>query len=67
MRETLEQNGETVAAWLRGEAGAWGALAGNAVITYRRGLGRSLTDGERRQVWDALWKRLTEVKENRTQ
>ena len=66
VRETIEGNSATVAAWLRGEAGAWGALAGKAVVAYRRRLGRALTDAERRQVWQALWQRLTEVAEKRT-
>jgi len=61
VQETLEGNGETVAAWLRGEAGAWGALAGQAVIAYRRRLGRALTDAERRQVWQELWQSLQEI------
>lgn len=48
----------TVAAWLRDEPGSWGALAGQAVLAIRRALGRSLTAGERRIVWQALWDRL---------
>ena len=61
VRETIEGNGDCVAAWLRGEAGAWGALAGKAVIAYRRRLGRSLTDAERRRVWQDLWQSLQEI------
>ena len=61
VRETIEANSETVAAWLKGEAGAWGPLAGKAVIAYRRRLGRALTDAERRQVWQELWQSLQEI------
>jgi hypothetical protein len=49
---------EQVARWLRNEPGAWGHLAGQAVLHERRRLGRALTDAERRVVWASLWRAL---------
>ena len=51
-----------VRAWLANESGAWGYLAGQAVLAERRRLGRSLTERERRAVWQALWDRLVELR-----
>jgi len=51
-----------VDAWLRDESGSWGALAAQAILANRRALGRSLTDTERRIVWQALWDRLTAIR-----
>lgn len=58
LASVLVANAETVAAWLRDEPGAWGALAGQAVLAARNALGRRLTQEERRVVWQALWDRL---------
>jgi hypothetical protein len=55
---TIAEHDLLVAAWTRDEPGSWGALAGQAIIATRRALGRSLTDAERRIVWQALWDRL---------
>jgi hypothetical protein len=49
----LAERRDLVAAWLRGEPGSWGALAAQAILATRRALGRSLTDTERRIVWQA--------------
>lgn len=54
----MRDNPERVQAWLANEPGAWGALAGQAVLAVRRRLGRALTEPERRAVWQALWDRL---------
>ena len=54
----LAERRDLVAAWLRGEPGSWGTLAAQAILATRRALGRSLTDTERRIVWQALWDRL---------
>ena len=51
-----------VRAWLANEPGSWGYLAGQAVLAERRRLGRSLTERERRAVWQALWDRLMEIR-----
>ena len=51
-----------VAAWSRDEPGSWGALAAQAILATRRALGRSLTDAERRIVWQALWDQLTAIR-----
>ena len=51
-----------VRGWLADEPGAWGYLAGQAVLAERRRLGRSLTERERRAVWQALWDRLVELR-----
>ena len=55
---TLTEQAGLVAAWLRDEPGSWGALAGQAIIATRRALGRSLSDAERRIVWQTLWDHL---------
>ena len=52
---TLATNAELAAAWRRGEPGAWGRLAGQAVLAYRRSQGRPLAEPERRHVWATLW------------
>lgn len=53
--EVMAAHPEQVARWRRREPGAWGFLAGQVVLAYRRRLGRSPTDAERRQVWSAAW------------
>lgn len=55
---TVARHPEKVAAWLRNGPGSWGFLAGQAVVACRNELGRSLTDAERRAVWDLLWRTL---------
>jgi hypothetical protein len=52
---TIGEHPEQVAAWLAGRAGAWGFLAGQAVLGERARLGRRLTEPERRAIWAALW------------
>jgi hypothetical protein len=58
----LDAHAATVAAWTRDEPGSWGALAGQAVVATRRALGRSLSEGERRVVWQALWDQLVAIR-----
>ena len=58
----IREHPERVRAWMRNEAGAWGFLAGQAVLQERRRLGRSLTERERRTVWQALWDTLTALR-----
>jgi len=60
LRPILATHAATVAAWRRNEAGAWGALAAQAVLAARRALGRTLTEHERRAVWAAMWALLNE-------
>jgi len=55
---TVARHQERVAAWARSEPGSWGYLAGQAVLACRKRLGRSLTEPERRVVWDLLWRTL---------
>lgn len=62
---TIEGHAPQVRDWMADRPGAWGFLAGKAVIAYRRGLGRSLTDLERRRVWHMLWGTLSELKRRR--
>ena len=62
VRSTIASNVPRVRDWIAGQPGSWGFLAGKAVIAYRQALGRSLTDFERRQVWDLLWATLVELK-----
>lgn len=56
--EALAAHPEQVARWRRREPGAWGFLAGQVVLAYKRRLGRSLTETERRRVWAAAWSAL---------
>lgn len=53
---------DRVRAWLADQPGAWGYLAGQAVLAERRRLGRSLSERERRAVWQALWERLVALR-----
>jgi hypothetical protein len=69
MRESiaavLAAHADRVDAWLRNEPGAWGFLASQAVLTERRRLGRTLTEPERRAVWQALWDELVTLRASR--
>ena len=59
VQSVLQGHPERVRAWQANEPGAWGFLAGQAVLAEKRRLGRSLTERERRAVWQALWDALT--------
>ncbi len=65
VRETVEGNSPRVQDWMADRPGAWGFLAGKAVIAYRQRLGRSPTDPERRRVWRLLWETLSALKRRR--
>jgi hypothetical protein len=54
-RATIAAHPDRVAAWLAGRPGAWGWLAGQAVLRERERLGRRLSEPERRRAWAALW------------
>jgi hypothetical protein len=54
----LAQNEAWVERWLRDEPGAWGRLAGAAVLACRARAGRPLTEAERRRVWAHAWRSL---------
>jgi hypothetical protein len=56
--EVLAAHAEQVGRWRRNEPGAWGFLAGQVVLAYRRTLGRPLSDAERRRAWAAAWSTL---------
>ncbi len=58
VRKTVAEHPEKIAAWLRNEPGSWGFLAGQAVVACRQLLGRSLTEAERRVVWERMWRAL---------
>lgn len=61
-QSVIEQRPDLIDAWLRDQPGSWGALAAQAILTTRRALGRSLTDAERRVVWQVLWDRLIVIR-----
>ncbi len=63
MVEVVRGHPEQVVGWMAGKPGAWGFLAGQGVLACRKSLGRSLTDLERRQVWNRLWWLLERLKE----
>ncbi len=58
VEETIAAHPEVVQRWIENQPGAWGFLAGQGVLAYRRTLGRRLADAERRALWHALWMRL---------
>jgi hypothetical protein len=60
LRPILTSHATTVAAWRRDEPGAWGALAAQAILAARGALGRTLTEPERRIVWQTMWILLNE-------
>ena len=57
--DTVQANAEAVARWLEDQPGAWGELAGKAVLAARDAKGGTLTTMERRVVWQVLWDRLS--------
>ncbi|GEM_PF-1089737 len=57
---TIASNSIVVNRWLANDPGSWGFLAGQAVLACRHQAGRTLTDLERRMVWQELWNALTE-------
>ena len=61
---TIRAHRDVVSKWKAREPGAWGFLAGQAVLALRRGLGRRLEDHERRMVWQRLWETLTSLSPN---
>jgi hypothetical protein len=61
----LAANADAVDRWQRDEPGAWGHVAGQAVLACRRELGRALTEAERRLVWSAAWQALQGRREHR--
>jgi hypothetical protein len=58
----VRENWDKVVGWIKGEPGCWGFLAGKAVNHCRAKAGRSLSDGERRIVWNRLWAFLEQIK-----
>lgn len=58
VNEAILAHPDQVERWRANEPGAWGFLAGQAVLTYRKRLGRPLTSIERRTMWAALWAEL---------
>ena len=63
LEHVIRENREKAVGWINGEAGCWGFLAGKAVTACRSKAGRSLSDGERRIVWNRLWAFLEQIKE----
>ena len=62
LESVVRENREKVVGWIKGEPGCWGFLAGKAVTACRSKAGRSLSDGERRMVWNRLWAFLEQIK-----
>ncbi|MGI8550995.1 MAG: hypothetical protein ACR2PL_09450 [Dehalococcoidia bacterium] len=59
---TIAAHTDRVQEWIANRPGAWGYLAGQAVLSCRRELGRGLDENERRLVWSILWQRLLELR-----
>jgi hypothetical protein len=62
LADVVTGNQDKVVGWMKGEPGAWGFLAGQAVYAVRTHAGRSLGDTERRLVWSRMWWWLEQVK-----
>ena len=62
LAQVIRDHQEKVVDWMKDEPGCWGFLAGKAVTATRQQAGRSLTDPERRLVWDRLWRLLENIK-----
>ncbi len=62
LADVVKGNQDKVAGWMKGEPGAWGFLAGQAVTTVRENAGRRLVDRERSLVWSRMWWWLEQVK-----
>ena len=62
LAEVVKGNQDKVVGWIKGEPGAWGFLAGQAVATVRSRADRRLVAGERRLVWSRMWWWLEQVK-----
>jgi hypothetical protein len=60
--QVIRDHKAKVVGWLKNEPGCWGFLAGQAVAATRQEAERSLTDAERRLVWDRLWWLLENIK-----
>ena len=58
----MKGNQDKVVGWMKGEPGAWGFIAGQAVIAVRGQAGRDLADMERRLVWSRMWWWLEQIK-----
>jgi len=56
--QVINENKDAVDQWMSNKPGSWGAIAGKAVIAARSQLGRSLTETEKRTVWQTLWNKL---------
>jgi Asp-tRNA(Asn)/Glu-tRNA(Gln) amidotransferase B subunit len=55
VQETILAHPEVVQRWIQNQPGAWGFLAGQGILAFRRRLGRRPDDVERRALWQALW------------
>lgn len=62
MLEVIRENPGQVVGWMTDKPGSWGFLAGQGVLACRKNLGRSLSELERRRVWDRLWWLLEQLK-----
>ena len=62
LENVIRENREKVVGWIDGEPGCWGFLAGKAVTACRSEAGRTLSDVERRMVWNRLWAFLEQIK-----
>ena len=62
LADVVKGNQDKVVGWMKGEPGAWGFLAGQAVTTVRVHAGRRLADNERNLVWSRMWWWLEQVR-----
>jgi len=61
VRQTIGREAALVRAVAAREPKAWGALAARGVITFRELAGRAPSEGERRAIWDGLWRAVEEL------
>jgi|TARA_B110000263_G_C14856822_1_gene306809 hypothetical protein len=55
LADVVRANQNKVVSWLQGESGAWGFLAGQAIVNVRESAGRDLESKERRLIWSRMW------------
>lgn len=62
IERVINENETIVNNWLAGKPGSWGALAGKAIVAATKHANRSLSDAEKRVVWQLLWDKLNAIR-----
>ena len=62
----ISDNADTVKEWIDNKPGSWGGISGKALIAVKNSEDRSLTDDEKKLVWQVLWTKLEKIKLERS-